>query len=133
MTIALACVALLGLLLFGLGFAVSLVRGRVDTTTGHDPSPEDTLHKVVRAHGNTSEYVAMLAVLILILGSRDPSTWAIVSMIGATASRYLLAAGLLLNQSMAKPHPLRFVGALGTYVFGLGLCGALIRSLLAGA
>ena len=87
------------------------------------------VHKLVRAHGNTSEYVAMLAVLILVLGTREPSTWGVVSMVGATASRYLLAAGIILSPTLEKPHPLRFIGALGTYVFGLALCGSLLRSL----
>ena len=129
METALICVALLGILLFGLGFAVSGTRGRTNTIAGTSGDPADRLYKLVRAHGNTSEYVAMLAVLILIVGSREPSTWGVVSMIGATASRYLLAAGIILSSTLEKPHPLRFVGALGTYLFGLGLCGSLLRSL----
>ena len=93
MEAALICVALLGILLFGLGFTVSITRGRTNTAAGSSGDPTDRLHKLVRAHGNTSEYVAMLAVLILVLGTREPSTWGVVSMVGATASRYLLAAG----------------------------------------
>jgi hypothetical protein len=30
---------------------------------------------------------------------------------------------------MSKPNPLRFAGALGTYVFGLGLCIAIFQQL----
>jgi hypothetical protein len=123
------CVALLGILLFGLGLAVSLTRGRTNVAAGTSGDPTDTLHKLVRAHGNTSEYVAMLAVLILILGGREPSTWGVAAMIGATASRYSLAAGIVLSSTLEKAHPLRFIGALGTYVFGLTLCGELLRSL----
>lgn len=129
MTIALVCVALLGILLFGLGFVVSTTRGRTDTLAGDSGDPADTLHKVVRAHGNTSEYVGLLAVLILVLGSREPSTWGVAAMIGATASRYLIALGIILGPTLAKPHPLRFVGALGTYLFGFALCASLLRSL----
>ena len=129
MATSLVCVALLGILLFGLGFAVSLTRGRTGTATGRSDDPTNFLHKLIRAHGNTGEYVAMLAVLILILGTREPSTWGTASVVGATASRYLLAAGIILSPTMAKPHPLRFLGALGTYLFGLGLCGSLLRSL----
>lgn len=129
MLIALACIAMLGILLFGLGFAVSLTRGRTNTAAGSSGDPADGLHKLVRAHGNTSEYVGMLAVLILVLGTREPSTWVVVSMVGATASRYLLAAGIIVGSTLEKPHPLRFLGALGTYGFGLALCGALLRSL----
>jgi hypothetical protein len=131
MTVSLVCVALLGTLLFGLGLAVSLMRGRTNTVAGTSGDPADSLHKLVRAHGNTSEYVAMLAVLIFVVGTRDPATWGMIAMLGATASRYLLAAGIVLSPTLAKPHPLRFVGALGTYVFGLGLglCSSLIGSL----
>lgn len=129
METALVCVALLGILLFGLGLAVSLTRGRTNVAAGTSGDPADTLHKLVRAHGNTSEYVAMLAVLILVLGNREPSGLAVAAMIGATASRYALAAGILLGPTLEKPHPLRFLGALGTYLFGLTLCGVLLRSL----
>ncbi len=129
MEIALICVALLGILLFELGIAVSLVRGRRDTAAGTSGEPTDGLHKLVRAHGNTSENVGLLAVLILVLGSREPGTWAVVFMVGATASRYLLAMGIILSRTLAKVHPLRFLGALGTYVFGLGLCVEILRSL----
>jgi len=126
---ALVCSALLGILVFGLGFAVSMSRMRTNRGIGYDTDPKDPLHKVVRAHGNTAEYAAMLAVLFLLVGSRNPAPWAIASMIGATACRYLLVVGLLLSRSMARPHPLRFLGAAGTYVFGLALCAALLLSL----
>jgi uncharacterized protein len=39
--------------------------------------------------------------------------------------RYLHAAGMLLSPSLDRPQPLRFVGALGTYVAGLLLVVAL--------
>jgi uncharacterized membrane protein YecN with MAPEG domain len=129
MNTALVCVSLLGILLFGLGFAVSLTRARTERIVGASDDPADGLHKLVRAHGNTSEYAGMLAVVILLLGTREPSIWATVSMIGATASRYLIAIGLVVSPSLAKPHPLRFAGALGTYLFGLGLCLLLLASL----
>ncbi len=129
MTTALVCIALLGLLVFGMGFAVSTLRGRVDTIIGHSSDPTDTLHKLVRAHGNTIEYAPMLAVLILIVGSRSPATWALWCMGLATLSRYLIAMGLSLGSSLDKPHPLRFAGALGTYLMGFALCAALLLSL----
>ena len=49
-------------------------------------------------------------------------------MVGATASRYPLATGIILSSTLEKPHPLRFLGALGTYMFGLALCGSLLMS-----
>ena len=129
MITALVCIALLGLLVFGLGLAVSLARGRTGTVAGSSGDPTDPLHKLVRAHGNTSEYAAMLAILIFLVGSRYPTTWALWCMGIATASRYSIAAGLILSPTLERPHPLRFVGALGTYLAGFGLCGALLRSL----
>ena len=128
MTTAIVCVALLGLLIFVLGFGVSLTRGRSQTVIGYDPSPTDRLHKMVRAHGNSSEYAPMLAVLILLLGSQNPANW--VLWVGgiATASRYLHAAGMLMGPSLDQVQPLRFVGALGTYLGGLALCVAVFMS-----
>ena len=105
--------------------------GQTDTAEQNDSSgdPADLLHKMVRAHGNASEYVAMLAVLIMVVGMREPSAWANWSMIGATVSRYLHAVGMIVSPTLDKPQPLRFAGALGTYVFGMALCVALLRSL----
>jgi len=44
--------------------------------------------------------------------------------VAATLFRYLHAAGMLVCPSLDQPHPLRFVGALGTYVTGLVLAVA---------
>ena len=129
MTVALICIALLGLLVFGLGFAVSLTRGRTKTAIGSSEDPTDFLHKMVRSHGNTTEYAAMLAVLIFLVGSRSPTTWALWSMGIATAGRYLIAVGLILSPTLARPHPLRFLGAIATYLAGFALCVALLGSL----
>jgi len=122
MATAVLCTGLLGLLLFGLGFGVSLTRGSTNKTSGYNPDPTDRLYKMVRAHGNTAEYAPMLAVLMLFLGSRDPATWVLWVMGIATLSRYLIAVGLIVSPTLDKPHPLRFAGALGTYLCGIVLC-----------
>src|SRR5712692_2712544 len=124
MTTAILCTVLLGLLLFGLGLGVSLTRGSTNATFGYTPDPTDRLYKMIRAHGNTSEYAPMLAVLMLLIGSRNPALWILWVMGIATLSPYLLAAGILLSPTLEKPHPLRFAGALGTYVCGVILCVA---------
>jgi hypothetical protein len=121
------CAALLGLLVFGLGLGVSLTRGTTDRAAGFDPDPTDRLYKMVRAHGNAAEYNPMLAILILAIGAHNPSAWMTWTAIAATAARYLHAAGMILSPTLAKPQPLRFVGALGTYVCGLALVVALLR------
>jgi len=129
MTTALVCIALLGLLVFGLGFAISSKRGKTETLTGSSDDPTDSLHKLVRAHGNTTEFAPMMAILILALGSMSPDLWMLGCMGVATASRYLIAAGLILSPSMNEAHPLRFIGALGTYLSGFGLVIALLLSI----
>lgn len=121
MTVAVVCAALLGLLLFGLGLAVSLTRQRTGSIHGCPDDPADPLYKLTRAHGNTAEYAPMLAVLMLIVGANDPPQWALWTMGLAVASRYALAAGIITGPTMAQPHPLRFFGATGTYATGLGL------------
>ena len=128
MDIAIVCAGLLGLLVYGLGFAVSAQRGSTNTNFGANPDPTDRLYRTMRAHGNATEYAPMLAVLILFLGSQNPASW--VLWVGgiATLSRYLHAAGMLMGPSLDQVQPLRFVGALGTYLGGLALCVAVFMS-----
>lgn len=125
--IALACVAVLGLLLFGLGVTISLLRFREGTLSGCAPDPASLLHKLVRAHANTAEYVPFLAVLFLYLGARTPSPATLALIVAATLCRCLLVIGLIAFPSMAKPNPARFLGALGTYAAGIALSLALLR------
>ena len=121
MNVALVCTALLGLLVFGLGLAVSALRGSTRTNIGHGSDPADPLHKVVRAHGNAAEYAPMLAVLMLAIAARGCTRWMVWTFIAATLFRYVHAAGMLLSPSLDRPQPLRFIGALGTYLSGLAL------------
>ncbi|MCI0637036.1 MAG: MAPEG family protein [Actinobacteria bacterium] len=124
MSVALVCTALLGLLVFGLGLGVSALRGSTGTNIGHGHDPSDLLHKVVRAHGNAAEYAPMLAILMLAIAARGCTTWMVWTFVAATLFRYLHAAGMLLSPSLDRPQPLRFVGALGTYVSGFALVAA---------
>ena len=127
MTTAIICTGLLGLLVFGLGFAVSGTRARTKTDYGYPNDPAHPMYKMARAHGNATEYAAMLSVLMLFLGSLGPSTWVIWLMWIATGSRYVHAIGLITGKTMAKVHPLRFTGALLTYLAGLALCVEVFR------
>ena len=79
----------------------------------------------MRAHANTCEYAGVLAALFLWHGSQQPAPWIVGLIVAATACRVLLVIGLVAYARMDRPNPMRFVGALGTYVTGLGLCGAL--------
>lgn len=131
MNIPLLCIAALGLLTIALGLVVSMERRRSRMSVGCPDDPQSALYKAVRAHGNTTEYAPVLMVLIYALGQLTAAGWVIGSMIGATFCRYLLAMGLLLPQTLAKPNPLRLLGAAGTYLFGLALCLALFLRVLA--
>ncbi|MBN3820977.1 MAPEG family protein [Paraburkholderia sp. Se-20369] len=124
-SIALACTAVLGLLLFGLGLAVSIGRFRATTGDGSAPDPANPLHRLVRAHGNTAEYAPFLAVLFLYFGMHEPSDAILSLIVAATVCRCLLVVGLLAWPTMSKPNPARFVGALGTYLCGAALSIAL--------
>ena len=122
---ALACTALLGLLVFGGGLAVSLLRFRDRVIVGPAAELNALLNRAVRAHANTCEYAGVLAALFLWHGSQQPAPWIVGLIVAATACRVLLVIGLVAYARMDRPNPVRFVGALGTYVTGLGLCGAL--------
>jgi len=84
--------------------------------------PEDVLYKMTRAHGNTIEYAPVIALLIFVLSQSSQPDWVIWCMILVTFFRYLIVAGIIFPKSMAKPNPMRFVGALGTYLTGFALC-----------
>ena len=116
---AAVCVGVMGLLVVGLGLGVSMTRGATNTTIGFNPDPTDRLYKMVRAHGNATEYNPMLAVMMLYLGSLQPATWLQWVFIAAALSRVLHAAGMIMSSSLAKPQPLRAIGAVGTYITGL--------------
>ena len=122
---AIACVAALGFLLFGLGLAVSIMRFRTSINFAHPGDPRDPLCKVVRAHANTAEYAPFLAAIMLYLGTEPAAPWVTWVIVAVTACRYLIVAGILLSPTLARPHPLRFVGALGTYLCGFALSLAL--------
>jgi len=119
MTVAVICSALLGILLFALGMGVSLTRQKAERGIGASEDPTDPLHKIVRAHANTTEYAPMLAVLMLYLGASASANWVLWVMALTTLCRFLIVYGLMFCKTLNDPHPMRFVGALGTYLGGL--------------
>jgi uncharacterized membrane protein YecN with MAPEG domain len=121
MNIGVICTAVLGLLLFGLGLYVSILRQRTRRSMGCDTGPTDPLHRAVRAHGNTAEYAPFFAVLFLWFAMHPAPLWVSVTIVLATLARLSLVAGLLWGPSLDRPTPARFVGALLTYGTGLAL------------
>lgn len=121
---AVLCVVAMALLIFLLGFWVSIQRGRTNVITGIETDPTSGLNKAVRAHGNATEYVPILAILMLYLGTQDVAAWVGWAIIVAAVSRYLVVIGFLTCKTLEKPHVLKAIGALGTYVAGLAMCFA---------
>jgi uncharacterized protein len=131
MTTAIICTAILAAMLFALGINVSRMRG-VTGKAGGSQFPDDPaggLFKAVRAHGNAAEYLPTLMVLFLLVGARSPAAVAIPLIAGATVARLVHAYGLLSSPSLAAPTTYRLIGALGTYLFGIGLAVAAVLSL----
>jgi uncharacterized membrane protein YecN with MAPEG domain len=124
--VAIWCVAALGFLLFGMGWPISGLRRQENRYFGFDADPTKPLYKLIRAHANTAEYAPFLAVLFLYLGAHNPARWVILTMVAATVCRYLFVVGVVAFPTMARPNPVRFVGAGGTYVCGLMLSYALL-------
>ena len=58
-------------------------------------------------------------------GSQQPAPWVLGLVVTATACRMLLVIGLVAYARMDQPSLARFVGAPGTHVTGLALCGAM--------
>lgn len=130
-TLTYASVALLGVLVFGLGFLVSITRTRTRNAGAVAQDGTDLLYRHSRAHGNTIEYAPMLAVLFLVLLYQEGTpAWAFWLMLPITLCRYAHAAGMLMSQDMRDPEVLRTVGSVGTYLGGFILCAVLLVNAL---
>jgi hypothetical protein len=126
MNLAITCIGLLGLLVIALGLGVSLMRDRTKRAIGCSDDPTDPLYKWVRAHANACEYAPTLAIMIFALSSTGFTGWNGWLYIAAVVVRYLHAAGMILSPTLEKGHPLRLVGAVGTYLVGFALATAAI-------
>lgn len=90
--------------------------------------------KAQRAHGNSAEYAALLIALFFTVGfayqGRDLGDLATWTIIAVTVSRVLHAVGFLICTTLEKPHALKAIGALITYVGGLLLAGLALSKAL---
>ena len=126
MTLAIVCAALLALPIFGLGLFTSIQRGK-HPMDGHvyQQPPTHPVFRAMRAHGNQAEYVPTLALLVLLVGAREPALWMSVAMVAAVVSRYWHAGAMLLADPPAGSVGFVHVfGATATYVSGVALCAA---------
>lgn len=131
----LLCAASLVILTLLLAFWTSIQRGASKTVAYNAPlDPTSAMAKAQRAHGNSAEYAALLIGLFLIVGfayqGRDLGALAMWTMVVITVSRVLHALGFLLCQTLEKPHALKAIGALVTYLGGLLLAGLVISKAL---
>jgi len=123
-TTILICSASLAILTLLLAFWTSIQRGSSKTIAyGAALEPTSAMAKAQRAHGNAAEYAGLLIALFLVVGfayqGRDLGAFVGWTMIAVTVSRFLHAIGFLTCKTLEKPHPLKAVGALITYVGGL--------------
>ena len=119
-TIQIVCIALMGLMLFLLGANVTrhrVIRGATGDQAPSDPA--DRMFIAQRAHGNASEYVPTLAVLIVVCATLTDGWWLDVLAIAAVSFRSMHALGMLTSKTLAGQVPLRDAGALGTYLTGV--------------
>jgi uncharacterized protein len=123
MNIILLCTAVLVLLYFVLSLHVSMTRGRTKTGIGTGNDPDGPMSKAVRAHGNASEYIPIFVALFVYLLLSQSGGWLIVTtVVIITVARVLHALGMLMTGTFrAGPHPLRALGAIGTYFGGFTL------------
>jgi uncharacterized protein len=134
-SVVLLCCASLIILTLLLAFWTSIQRGSSKTIAYGAPlDPTSAMAKAQRAHGNAAEYAALLIGLFLVVGfayqGRDLGglvTWTIIAV---TVSRFLHAVGFLICETLEKPHALKAIGALVTYLGGLLLAGLVISKAL---
>lgn len=122
------CIAALALILFALSCSITLVRSKTQTWFGAPPDPTSLLTKLVRAQGNTAEYVGILAVMIFSLSRDQRPLWASAMMALAVSMRLLFAIGMLTKPSLERFSIVHAIGAGGTYVAGIGLALAVLLS-----
>ena len=121
-TIPIVCIALMGVLLFVLGANVTRHRAIRGATGNQQPTdPADRMYIAQRAHGNASEYVPTLAVLIVVCALLTTGWWIDTLAVAALAARLLHAVGMLTAKTLAGHGPVRDLGAMGTYATGIAL------------
>lgn len=121
-TIPIVCIALMGVLLFLLGANVTRHRAIRGATGDQQPTdPADRMYIAQRAHGNASEYIPTLAVLIVVCALLTDGWWINALAIAALAARGLHALGMLTAKTLAGHGPVRDLGAMGTYATGIAL------------
>ena len=131
--VSVACLAVLQILL---ALNCSLNRLALKRSHGCDEDPENSLYRAIVAHRNSCEYGPILSILLLVVGmiaamGEGMPTWSVWLGPALVFVRVCHAASILLY-SLRRPTMLRRIGAGGTYVLSLVLCGLIFYSRLAG-
>jgi uncharacterized protein len=114
-TIILCSASVLVLMHAILGFHVSKKRLAL-SEAGSGQERENDLKKAIRAHGNASEYNAIFIAIFLYFSVAEPNLLTAVLCVLTAGCRVAHAVGMLSVKTAGDRHPLRFVGALGTYI-----------------
>ncbi|HLJ65363.1 MAG TPA: MAPEG family protein [Stellaceae bacterium] len=112
------------LAIIGLVLAMSISRMRGSTKTGIGSGGNPALERMIRAHGNFTEYVPLILVLMLLMEAGGAShLWLHIMGIVFVIARLAHAYGLSMNSGTS---PARLVGASLTYLVLLsGIIGTL--------
>lgn len=134
-TTILICSASLAILTLLLAFWTSVQRGSSNMIAYSAPlEPTSAMAKAQRAHGNSAEYAGLLIALFLVTGfayaGRDLGGLVMGTVIAVTVARFIHALGFLICGTLEKPHILKALGALVTYLGGLLLAGLVISKAL---
>jgi uncharacterized protein len=134
-TTLIICGATLVVLTLLLGFWTSIKRVRTGTIAyGAATDPAGSMLKAQRAHGNASEYAALLVGLFLLTGfaysGRDLGIAVTSLVVAITVSRFVHALGFLVCVTLEKPHPFKALGATVTYIGGIILAGMVIAKMI---
>ena len=122
-TIVIACIAVMGALVFALGANVTRHRAMRGADGGPQmpTDPADRLLIAQRAHGNATEYVPTFIGLLIVCSTLTDGWWLDVLAVAATVARVVHAYGMLRAHSRADHGPVLDTGALLTYASGLAL------------
>ena len=116
------CIALMGIMIFGLGANVTRHRAmRGDSGPQMPKDPTDRLLIAIRAHGNAAEYIPTLIGLLLVASTLTDGWWLDTLAVVALVARALHAAGMLTSKSLAEHGGIRDIGAGFTYLSGFAL------------
>ena len=120
-TIPIVCIALMGVLLVLLGANVTRHRAIRGATGNQMPTdPADRMFIAQRAHGNATEYIPTLAILIVVCATLTDGWWLNALAIAALARGPCTRSGCS-PQDAGRPRTGAGPGAMGTYAAGLAL------------